>query len=408
LINHQNESTLKDIAIVNKAIKHQSITSIDGNTTHCDCIIETLSSGEIYQICKPQNWNGELILYAHGYVPVFSPLALPLEDSTFAPLFVSFGYAYATTSYNENGLAIQSGIESMLHLRQRFIDLYGEPKYIYLTGGSEGGLVTALSVERYPQQYNGGLPLCGPCGDFQKQINYYGDFRVLFDYFFPGVLPGDVIHIPDELIANWQTFYIPKVLQAIAANPSKTVKLLHTAHASYVPGDPTSIGTTVIGLLRYDVLATRDAIAKLNGQPYDNSTRIYFGTGSLIEDLKLNKHVQRYKADPSALSTIQKFYQTSGNIGLPVVEAHTTGDPIIPFWQMVFYGAKVIAHGKGFLYSAIPVQRFGHCIFTEAEIVGSFALLVQKVKGLKPVAAQQLIDRSTSTNGKIIQSVRVE
>ena len=35
------------------------------------------------------------------------------------------------------------------------------------------------------------LALCGPVGDFAGQIDYLGDFRVLFDYFFPGVIPGD-------------------------------------------------------------------------------------------------------------------------------------------------------------------------------------------------------------------------
>lgn len=48
------------------------------------------------------------------------------------------------------------------------------------------------------------LLFCDPCGDFQKQINYYDDFKVLFDYFFLGVLPGDVTNTPDALIANWQ------------------------------------------------------------------------------------------------------------------------------------------------------------------------------------------------------------
>ena len=31
--------------------------------------------------------------------------------------------------------------------------------------------------------------MCGPVGDFQKQIDYLGDFRVLFDYYFPNIMP---------------------------------------------------------------------------------------------------------------------------------------------------------------------------------------------------------------------------
>jgi len=48
--------------------------------------------------------------------------------------------------------------------------------------------------------------VCGPIGSFQQQIDYLGDARVLFDYFFPGVLGAawtqSNITIPAELIAE--------------------------------------------------------------------------------------------------------------------------------------------------------------------------------------------------------------
>ena len=38
-----------------------------------------LNNGELVLICTPQNFNGTLIMYAHGYVsPRGKPLALPL------------------------------------------------------------------------------------------------------------------------------------------------------------------------------------------------------------------------------------------------------------------------------------------------------------------------------------------
>ena len=123
-------------------------------------------SGEIILISKPDNWNRDLILYAHGYVSPFLPLALPIEANAYVPLFTSLGYAFATNNYRENGVAIQSGIDDILNLRKSFIKAYGEPSHIYLTGGSEGGIATTLTIERKPKLFNGGLPLCGPCGDF--------------------------------------------------------------------------------------------------------------------------------------------------------------------------------------------------------------------------------------------------
>lgn len=384
---------------------YQNVTTVDGAVTKFGCSVTTLQSGEIYQICVPENWNGELILYAHGYVSQYQPLALPAESVAYVPLFTSLGYAFATTSYSQNGLAIQTGIDNIISLRQKFIDEFGKPTKVYLTGGSEGGLVTTLAIERNPQLFNGGLPLCGPCGDFQKQINYYGDFRVLFDYFFPGVLPGNVTNVPDELIANWESVYVPAVLNALASKPANTLKLLNTAHAAFIPGNDSSIAVTVLGALRYDVFAFRDAVSKLGGQPYQNVYTVYFGTGSIWEDIKLNKQVPRIRADKTAVRNIAKYYETSGNISIPVVSAHTTGDPIVPFWHLPLYQFKTILRGTSSLYTGIPVKRYGHCSFTEAELVQGFGLLIQKVKGQVPIAAKKLVDMSTATNGKIVRSV---
>jgi pimeloyl-ACP methyl ester carboxylesterase len=350
------------------------------------CTIETFNTGEITKICIPPNWNGELIIYAHGYVSEFRPLALPDEADDYVPLFISQGYAFATTSYTENGLAIQAGIKNIVDLRKRFIHEYGEPKEIYLAGASEGGIVTTLAIERYPKLFSGGLSLCGPCGNFQRQINYIGDVRVLFDYFFPGILPGNAINFPDKLISEWGSVYEPAILEAIAQNPVATTKLLATARIPYDPADNNSIGQAVVGVLWYDVFATRDAIEKLQGQPYHNYSRVYIVPGSKKETGLLNAKVDRFIADRQAIRNIAKYYQTTGNITVPLVNAHTTLDPIVPVWHLRLYQKKTIVQGTSALFTGIPVSRFGHCTFTLEEIASSFEQLVRNVK--QPSTAQ--------------------
>jgi pimeloyl-ACP methyl ester carboxylesterase len=384
----------------------QSVTAVDGSITQVECSVETLNSGEIYQICKPANWNGELIIYAHGYVNDKVPLRLSLETAAYAPLFTSLGFAFATTSLSQNGLAIQSGIQDIIRLRERFIREFGQPSQIYLTGASEGGIVTTLAVERYPELFSGGLSLCGPCGNFQKQVNYYANFRVLFDYFFKGVLPENAINIPEELITNWRTVYIPAILAAIKQNPGATLKLLRTAQAPYDPDDPTSIDSTVINVLKYDVLNTRDAVIKLGGQPFDNTKTVYFGTGSFWEDYKLNARVQRFSADPVATQNIRQYYETSGDLDKPLVMMHTTKDPIQLFWHLPLYQYKTIQEGSALSFTGIPVNRYGHCTFKEAELVSAFGLLIARVKGQELAFLKQLLASVNPADGKIIRSVR--
>lgn len=405
-ISTYNEASGDDV--ISRKSKTVKVITIDKAISESGCFVETMRSGEIIQMCKPANWNGVLILYAHGYVSEFEPLTLPAEAQLYLPLFTSLGYAFATTSYSENGLAIQTGIDDILDLRKRFIKEFGEPSRTYLTGGSEGGVVTTLAVERYPRLFSGGLSLCSPTGDFQRQLNYFGDFRVLFDYFFPGVLPGTVTQIPPELVANWETVYVPRILQAIAAEPVSTIKLLNVAGASYVPGNNTTIANTVIRLLWYDVFALPDAKEELKGQPYDNIDRVFSGTGSAAEDLLLNQQVQRVSGDKKALMTVEKWYETTGDISIPLVQPHTTGDPTIPFWHVPLYTEKTVLQGTSSLFTGVPIQRYGHCTFTEAEIVSSFALLVQQVEGGTVSVGRNLVELSRATKGKIVQSMKEE
>lgn len=111
-------------------------------------------------------------------------------------------------------------MQDLKQLVARFSRQYGQPKHTYIVGASEGGLITTLLVERSPQLFAGGVAACGPIGDFRAQTDYFGDFRVLFDYFFPGVIPGNAITVPQEVIDDWNSRYVPAVRQAMTANPT--------------------------------------------------------------------------------------------------------------------------------------------------------------------------------------------
>ena len=346
-------------------------------TTFVGCRDGVLSSGALWQICLPPSWNGSLIVWAHGYVSPFQPLAIPndaVEGTPISAIVLGLGYAYATTSYRSNGLAAVDGSYDVEDLLRQFNTEVGVPSNAYLVGASEGSLSSILALERPSTNFSGGLAVCGPIGSFRDQIDYFGDFRVLFDYFFPGVLPGSAIEIPPNLIAHWYDVYVPTVLAALAANPSATQQLLSVSHAAFDPSNPNTIGQTVIGILWYNVFATTEAQERLGGNPYDNQTRVYAGS---LDDARLNLQVERVAASPRALAALKKF-ETSGRLRRPAVSLHTTGDPIIPFWQQTLYQAKVLDFPNAAPFAAFPVVRYGHCAFTRAEVLAAFALVVQE------------------------------
>jgi pimeloyl-ACP methyl ester carboxylesterase len=341
-------------------------------------------SGAIYRICMPDRWNGGLVIFDRPVAIPEDQLTLP--DGTSVPdLVTSLGFAFATTSYSTNGLAIAEGVFDVVDLAHLFASVRGRPRRTYLVGPSEGGLVTALAIERRPDLFSGGLSACGPIGDFPMQVNYLGDFRVLFHYFFPGVLPGDPTQVPGEVIRNYESFYAERIRSAIGAQPARTLDLLTVARAPYVPEDPATIEETVLGLSWYGVFATNDARLKLGGQPFDNLRRIYLGSGS---DLMLNLRVRRFAAEPAAIATMRSDYTTSGRLLVPLVTLHTRGDPIIPYWHERLYAAKVREAGSARLHLNLPIDRYGHCNFRGSEALAAFALLVLMAAGQAPEGAE--------------------
>jgi hypothetical protein len=236
--------------------------------------------------------------------------------------------------------------------------------------------VTALAVEQSPELFSGGLAACGPVGDFRRQVDYVGDFRVLFDYFFPGLVPGDAITPPPLTQEEWSSVYVPSIRAAFAAQPAQLDRLLRVARAAFDPNEPRTRAETALAVLWYSVFATTDARQKLGGNPYDNSRRLYLGSGN---DFWLNLLVDRFHADATALAAMEDGYQTSGRLAAPLVTLHTTADPVVPYWHEPLYTLKALPSGR--LHTNLPVFRYGHCGFRAEETLVGLGLLVLKVEG---------------------------
>lgn len=358
------------------------------------CVEGMHAGGAEYLICVPENWNENLIVYAHGYVAFNEPVGIPwdqliLPDGTSIPqIMTDLGFAFATTSYSTNGLAIKEGLVEIVDLVGVFESLYQKPDLVFLGGVSEGGLITALAIEQYPEVFDGGLSTCGPIGDFRGQINYFGDFRVVFDYFFPSLLPPSPVDIPPVLIDEWETTYLPIVLDAVQANPLKTLQLLKISSSAYDLQDSSTILQTVERMLWYNAFATNDGVNKLGGQPFDNMDRVYAG---FLLSRNINRRVERFSADQVAIENINTNYQTTGNISVPLVTIHTTGDEIVPYWHETMYRDKILKNGAGSLYTHIPVFRYGHCNFELIEVLAGFGILLLETSGEQMTGIQTVL-----------------
>jgi pimeloyl-ACP methyl ester carboxylesterase len=334
------------------------------------------TGGALTRVCFPADWNGSLVLYAHGYVQPDAPLAIPdnlVGGTPFEDLFVGLGYAYATTSYRANGLVADVAVDDMGLLEEQVRrTVRPDPLRVYIVGVSEGGLVATLAAEGQPERYTGALAACGPIGDFARQIDYFNDVRVVFDYLFPGVIPGSPIDPPDEVRANWTTTYAHEVAAALAGEPAATLDLATVTGIPAEGIDAVNLGEAIAGILWYNVIGTADAQGRLGGQPYDNEDRVYQGSS---DDAALNAGVARFAADADARAALARF-ETSGDLATSISIIHTTGDPIVPFFHRPLYADKVASAGSsGHLAQRSDIDRFGHCAFTANEFLAAFGAL---------------------------------
>jgi pimeloyl-ACP methyl ester carboxylesterase len=342
------------------------------------------ASGSIYRICMPDapDYNNRLVIWAHGFQDAGTPVQIP-EDQlsvgtvSLPELINGLGFGFATNSYSKTGLAVRPGMDDILDLVSIYAAEQGAPEKVYLVGASEGGIITALLVEQRPDVFDAGVAACGPIGDFAYQLRYFGDARATFNYFFPELIPGDPFNPSPELVENWSEFFETEVRPALAA-PENADALAEWVKVARLPFDPDNWQETVErsaqDVLRYSVVNLIDAQETLGGFPFGNYGRWYRGSSN---DLRLNIFVPRVAVDQVALDEIADHYSTTGALAVPLMTIHTREDQQVPYLHETIYTIKNLLEGS-FLTKRLnfPINRYGHCNFTEDEAVLAFAAML--------------------------------
>ena len=352
------------------------------------------ASGSIYRICMPpaDQYNGILVVWAHGFQDAGTPVSIPEDQLCIGTFCIpevinGLGFAFATNSYSKTGLAILQGRDDIRDLVDVFAAQKGAPQKVYLVGASEGGIITALSLEQHPDVFNAGLAACGPIGNFPLQINYFGDARATFQVFYPQLIPGDPFQPPAPLAANWSAYY-DAIVEPFIFNPANRTRLDQWAKVAHLPFDANdylgSLRVSVRDVLRYGVVNLTDGAQTLGGFPFDNRTRVYSGSSN---DLYLNFAVPRRSADPVALTAMNTDYRTTGLLQRPLITLHTTKDQQVPYVHEPLYTLKTLASGA-FVTRHLPIKidRFEHCNFTPGEVLVSFAIMLMYDNALAEVS----------------------
>jgi dienelactone hydrolase len=371
------------------------------------------SHGAQYALFLPYRWNGDLVSYAHGFVDPVAPIALPdTAPVDVAPWVVELrerllqaGYAVAYSSNSENGWAVNDGAQRTRDLRGIFSYYFATPDRTYVIGRSLGALTTMLLVEKYATEssssisilglislgggtvrtIDGALALCGPVGGGRKQTDYVGHTRALFDFFYPGAIPGDVLHVQPTDYSNTSP-QVQAIVGSILTNPNAAVALASVDQIELPWTSFPELINSIVRVLGYNILGTNDLLKRTGGRsPFENRTVTYTGLGAT--DAAVNAGVDRFAGDARAFDYLKSYYLPTGNLKAPLLTLHTTLDPDVPFTHEASLAAIVANAGASKKLAQQSYARYGHCNFSPAETVDAFFRLVNWVeRGVKPAS----------------------
>jgi pimeloyl-ACP methyl ester carboxylesterase len=340
-------------------------------------------NGAGYRIEVPANWNGELVLYAHGFRG--AGLELIVTDPSIREYLVNNGFAWAASSYSKNGYDVKQGVKDTHALGVLFRGLVGNPRRTYLMGHSMGGHITGVAIEQYPAAYAGALPMCGVMGDVE-----------LFDFFLDyNLLAQALADWPAEFPApaDYLTRVVPAVKTALGApfptSLNSEGEKLKAATELLTGGDrPTfdlgwtvwnannflfglGVGDGTVGVAPGVVAGNIDTVYQLDADPALSS-----------DEVALNQDVLRVAKDPQGVhrNGLANIPTVQGTPSIPVISLHTLGDLFVPFSMEQIYARRVAANGASDLLVSRAIRDVGHCGFTVGEQAAAFADLVNWVE----------------------------
>ncbi|MFB4299331.1 hypothetical protein [Actinomadura sp. NTSP31] len=324
-----------------------------------------------YDIEVPPHWNGRLAMYAHGYAGQGKVLAVGPPPFGLRQRMLDQGYAWAASSYYDNGYDVRAGVVGTRDLADLFAAEVGRPRQRIIVGASMGGHIVGRSIEQYPGYYAGALPMCGVLGD-----------DALFDYFLDyNVVAQDLSGIREyPVTAGYQTTTVPKIEQALGLT-------------GLTPGGPDT--TNALGKQFRSILIDRtggarpgaeQAFALWKDYPFTLATPPAPGA-TLAEDpgqlatnrftrytpntpVDVNGTVQRVPVANPAARLSHRLSQVpliDGRPNVPVLSLHGLGDMFVPFSMEEVYAAETARNHRSGLLVQRAVRTVQHCEFSNAE-----------------------------------------
>jgi hypothetical protein len=331
------------------AVLHGPVTSIEvaPKVAACPAEIPTGttcwtgqdSKGAYYLIAKPAQWNGTLVLHAHGGPDLAAPTAdRAAEDLVRWSIMVRAGYAWAGSTYRQGGVEVRAAAEDTERLRGIFRQHVAKPQRTILHGQSWGAGVAAKGAEMFTEQtvgerpYDAVLLTSGVLGGGTQSYDFRTDLRVVYQYLCanhprPSEAPYPLnLGLPADAKMK-QADVALRVNECLALDKPAAQRTAEQKAKIQTIVDVIKIPESAIqSHMNWGTMHFQDISAKRTGgaSPFGNEGAVYKGSAN---DAALNAGVLRVRADPAAYRRFAEDTDPQGRIPVPVLSAKWISDP---------------------------------------------------------------------------------
>jgi len=395
----------------------------------------------------PEDWNGSLFIYAHGYSAderLLRPFPSDVSPANFTarldtlfqasvlPAIVG-KYAIATTTFRSEGWYVADAVKDIENLRRYFVKTYGKPKHTYLWGHSGGGMVTSTVIEYFPHTYEGAMPLCGTGAGARRNFDGAFDLRVAWEYvckdvpgatFTCGICSGGserctvdadcgtgrtcsgredppdpadglsrectefLLDHPDRFNENPTSpgggFVEGPVHACFGDDAAGQARLQRFVALTQIPA------SFVVTDMFFASIGMGEVVhRRTHGKhPWGNDGVTYAPPGfSAAEQAAFNAAAYRSKSDPGAVRYMRRWYEPRGRTQSKVLTIHALDDGLVIPENETKYREAFEASGRTDQLVQLFTPTGGHCGFI-AQLLPAITYITDWVeKGVKPDAA---------------------
>ncbi len=310
--------------------------------------------GSVYQIEIADDWNGRLVMWMHGFGS-FAPETRAAPPD-FRRYLIANGYAWAASSYSSSSFIPGRGADETAALWDFFVGEHGRPTWTYAAGLSMGGWSAEIAAERYADRYDGALALCGAAG-IAPGLGITADMFVVGAYV-AGVTQAeyDAASSVDGLI---EQRIKPALDDARRREQFEAMMIdLTGGRRSFdregFRDEEETNWTRAAQLVAARLVPPRTA-------PYTFREEVG------VSNDEFNGKALHIQTNDEAFRQFTAGMEVTGDLRMPLLTMHTTGDGQSPIGQAVELRRVVDAAGRSDLLVQRVIEDPGHCGFTTGE-----------------------------------------